>query len=384
MHLSRRCTAALLLSLGLLAPSRAWATDFYVDPAAGSMNNDGSATKPWKTLEEVVLAGLIESQIWGKLPYADGATLVPKNAGAPVKAGDTIWLRSGYHGTVTLEGYYNAGLITIAAVPGDEPHLARISVTAGQNWALRGLSLSPSYAPTYDASKALIILASDGYLGPASDVTVDGCFAESVPDTSAWSGDDWLTRPADGITVGGRHHLITGNTFHNVRFGISVTASETTVERNTVNSFGNGDGMRGLGDDSVFQYNIVKNAHHPDPIPSNGNHDDAFQSWSLGVDPADGKKKPGFGVVKNITIRGNLFLSHEDLDPPFKSEFQGVGCFDGMYEGFVVENNVIISSTYHTRCAGCLTVLHEKNTSFPGMAILWCSPKAAPGSKVIG
>lgn len=84
------------------------AADFYVDPVNGSAAGNGSAGNPWLTLEQVVSDNLIESQVWNSLPYTAGATLVPKNAGAPVKAGDTVWLRTGYHGELVLNGYYNS------------------------------------------------------------------------------------------------------------------------------------------------------------------------------------------------------------------------------------------------------------------------------------
>ena len=91
--------------LGIAAP--AGAADFYVDPENGDMSGDGSAEAPWSSLQEVLEAGLVESQDWPELPYAEGAELVPKNEGAPVKAGDTIWLRSGYHGELDISSYYN-------------------------------------------------------------------------------------------------------------------------------------------------------------------------------------------------------------------------------------------------------------------------------------
>jgi hypothetical protein len=124
----------------------AGAADFYVDPQTGDSANDGSEAHPWRTLQEVIDAGSIESQGWESLPYEPGKALVPKNAGAPVKAGDTIWLRSGYHGEVTITGYYNAANVTLAAEPGHTPQLSRVRFVAGSGWVLRGLHVSPSFA----------------------------------------------------------------------------------------------------------------------------------------------------------------------------------------------------------------------------------------------
>src|SRR5512139_2168883 len=82
------------------------ATDFYVDPVNGSDSGDGSAANPWRTLQAVIAANLIETRNWDSLPYGSGSVLVPVNAGAPVKAGDTLWLRTGYHGEVVISGAY--------------------------------------------------------------------------------------------------------------------------------------------------------------------------------------------------------------------------------------------------------------------------------------
>ena len=101
---------ALLLCIGLcLVPLQTQAAEFYVDPVNGSPAGDGSASRPWRTIQEVFDAGRVESQQWDKLPYTPQSKLVAKNAGIPVRAGDTIWLRSGYHGDLLIDKYYNLG-----------------------------------------------------------------------------------------------------------------------------------------------------------------------------------------------------------------------------------------------------------------------------------
>src|SRR5262249_5598969 len=109
MKIARILVPALLLC----AAFGARANDFYVDPIAGSDAGDGSAASPWRSLQSVFDDGLIETQDWPNYPYEDGMQLVTVNAGAPVRAGDTIWLRSGYHGDLVIEHAYNAAPITI-------------------------------------------------------------------------------------------------------------------------------------------------------------------------------------------------------------------------------------------------------------------------------
>ena len=112
-----RHALAIGVLLGLaLSSAAARAEDFYVDPENGSMANDGSATHPWSTLEEVIAQGLIDAQHWDDLPYDDSDVLVPGDATAPVKAGDTIYLRTGYHGAPVIQGAYNDSPIVMVPV----------------------------------------------------------------------------------------------------------------------------------------------------------------------------------------------------------------------------------------------------------------------------
>ena len=76
----------------------------------------------------------------------------------------------------------------------------------------------------------------------------------------------------------GTRMVIRNNRLLNVNFGISVNASHSLIAGNLVENF-SGDGMRGLGDYTVFEYNTVKNCYDV-----NANHDDGFQSWSAGPD----------------------------------------------------------------------------------------------------
>src|SRR5260221_7413136 len=119
-----RTSIALLLLL--LWSGTAAAADFYVDPGSGSPSGDGSQAKPWQTLEGVVQAG---------------------HLGSVIHPGDTVWLKTGYHGAFAAKGGSYATPITVAAEAGEKPTLSRVSFTQTHGWALAGLSISPSYAP---------------------------------------------------------------------------------------------------------------------------------------------------------------------------------------------------------------------------------------------
>jgi MYXO-CTERM domain-containing protein len=331
-----RATSILVsCAIAMGVSSVAAAADFYVDPAVGDMANDGSAERPWSTIQEVIEAGLVQTREWAELPYQPGAELVPKNPGAPVQPGDTIWLLSGYHGELLIESSYNADTITIAAAEGQRPELARVHVRASSHWVLRGLHVSAEFAPTYETA-TLVDLESHDWQGPIHDITVENCVVRSVEDASDWTAQDWDEMACNGFQVDGTNMTVQDNRLRNVDFGISVIATESVIRGNLVDGF-SGDGLRGLGDYTTFEGNTVKNCY-----AVNDNHDDGFQSWSVGSDG-----EVGTGEVVGIVLRGNWIQNYEDPDQPHRGTLQGIGCFDGMFVDWVVENNVVITDHWH-------------------------------------
>lgn len=249
---------AAVLALLFLATGAA-AEDFYVDPVAGSPGGDGSAGNPWRTLEEVIAADLIETRQWESYPYEEGLELVVVNEGAPVGAGDTLWLRTGYHGDIVLHDAYNAAPITIAAQAGEAPQIGHLELRSVQNWIVRGLSISPSHAaPPLDPS-TIVTVEDHNFFGPAWDVTVEDCDVFTVDDASGWGATEWIDA-SSGIGVGADRVTIRNDRVRNVRFGISVGGADAVISRNLVDGF-SADGMRGLGDRGLFEYNRIQNCY---------------------------------------------------------------------------------------------------------------------------
>ncbi len=132
------CMYLLVVVHAMVLPgARLSAADFYVDPGRGNAAHDGSAERPWKSLQAVIDRGLVESRKWDALPYKPDRELVPRNAGAAIKAGDTIWLRSGDYGELKIESYYNTAPITIAAQRGHTPRFRSILVRSCSHWVLK-------------------------------------------------------------------------------------------------------------------------------------------------------------------------------------------------------------------------------------------------------
>ena len=326
------------LAVLVLFAAPALAADFYVDPVIGSPTGDGSAALPWRTLQEVVDGGLIETRHWESLPYQPGLDLVVVNPGAPVRAGDTIWLRSGYHGELFVRGAYNAAPITLAAAPGHVPQLSRVQLSAAQNWIVRGVAISPSFAPGPLSQGTIVFVENHGWHGPSWDVEIADCDVFTVADASAWGESEWVSVASSAFRIDGDRVTVRGNRIRNVRFGISVSGADARIVFNVVDGF-SADGLRGLGDGGWFEYNVVKNALVG--APADGNHDDGFQSWSVGPGGV------GTGEVRDVVLRGNVILNNENPAHPLHATLQGIGCFDGLFVDWVVENNVVVTDHWH-------------------------------------
>lgn len=330
--------SVIILALGFwffVVPGNAHAADYYIDPDNGSDSYEGSAEMPWRSLQRLFDERMIESRKWDSLPYSSSSYLVPRNEGAVIQGGDIIYLRSGNYGELNITGYYNEIPISIAAEQGHVPVFRNIILRSSGNWKILGLSVNASLFPENNFT-TLISLESHGWSGPIEGVEVSHCKLASTDDSSNWNITDWNTKSKNGINAGGTDMKITNNSLLNVNFGISVGASHSVIKNNLIENFA-GDGLRGLGDYTTFEYNTVKNCYDV-----NDNHDDGFQSWSVGSDG-----KVGTGVVTGIVLRGNTIINYEDPNQPFKGTLQGVGCFDGMFEDWLVEKNRIEVDHWH-------------------------------------
>lgn len=300
-----------LLGALICAPLALPATTYVVDPAIGRMTNAGTADAPWSTLEAVF------------------------GSSRNFTAGDELVLRNGDHGYPTIKGIIADGSVTVKAQPGHTPHLGSLIFRNATGWHISGLTISPEGLPAPKRKPAaLVAIGAD-----CGAITVRDCTLFSAANISDWKESDWLEKSITGITSAAPDVVIAGNTLRNVRFGIliSPTGVRSIVSRNTIENFMS-DGLRGLADFSVFEGNNVRNCFAID-----GNHDDGFQSYSGG----SGGVKVGQGVVRGVVLRGNTFISYTDPAQPFKAAMQGIGCFDGMFEDWVIENNVVVTDMWH-------------------------------------
>ena len=323
-----------LLIILLTIPVSLFSATFYLDPDEGSITNDGSSNNPWSTVQEVLDSNLVETYAPLEYPYNEGDPLILVNEGAPVKAGDTLICRTGYYGELHISRKFNTDFIAIKAETGHTPIFKNIRFTGTKHWRLQGLTITPSAASEYE-NVILVSIEWHDWSGPSTYITVEDCELYSLEDASSWTAEQWNTFSCTAISSQGKNVIIRNNYCKNVNFGISSSRDSCLVEYNIIENFA-GDGLRGLGNYNTFQYNIVKNS-----FDVNGNHDDGFQSWSVGEGGV------GTDTVWGVVLRGNTIINYEDPSQLHRGTLQGIGCFDGFYANWIVENNVVVVEHYH-------------------------------------
>ena len=326
VRLSVRKVTALLAFSALAAG----AAEFHCDPVRGTAAGDGSASKPWRTAEEVLAAKRVQMR------GPDGQVV---NPAAPVKAGDTVWLHSGYHGALRIGSGFNEQFITFAAATGAAAQVAFVEIGEGCRWRVRGLTVSPSLAPAPpDRRPSSLVTLGERGGEESAELVVEDCYIFSATNTDAWTARDWVEKPANGIWLGrhGRGHVARNNYILNTRFGINLCAPDCRCEGNVIDRF-SGDGIRVTRDGQVVEYNVVKN-NFAGAEDGDRNHDDGIQAFLFNA---------GRGTLRNVVVRRNLIVARDTPGLPFLNPLQGIGFFDGPLVDFVVEQNVVFVNHYH-------------------------------------
>jgi hypothetical protein len=302
---------------------------FYCDPANGTMQGDGSREKPWGKIEDVISSRLIQ------FTDSQGKIL---NTNAPVKPGDTILLRSGWHGVIRIRVGYNEEPIVIAAEQGHKPAVGWVEIGEGKNWIVKGLMVSPSLAPQpLQRIPRCLVMLGEGGGDQSSNLVVEDCFIFTELDSSKWSAKDWINA-REGIWLGrhGSGHIARNNYVLNTRFGIVLCATNAICEGNVVENF-SADGIRVTKDGQIVRYNVVKNVF-VSAKDGDDNHDDGIQAFLFNV---------GTGTIRDVSVIGNIIIERERDDIPFPNQMQGIGFFDGPLVNFKIQDNVVCVNHWH-------------------------------------
>ncbi len=301
---------------------------FYLDPVNGNLNNSGSINDPWGSLSEVISSNYIRSKEYANLPYTINSPLIDKNITGMVHAGDTLILREGLHGTVFLRNYINDTPIVIMNYQEEEVYLERVQLQACKNWIFDGVRIS-SEPYGYYLNNKLFFIESHGWQGPSSHIIVKDCeiFSAEEPWTTA---QEWVNNSSDGLYIKGDSCRALSNKIFNVDMGLSCIGDYIIAERNSIENF-SGDGGRVLGSNISFNHNLIKNNYNVDD-----NHDDGIQSFTTN----------GY-IVNDNEIIGNLIINRDDNNQILAGPLQGIACFDGFYNNWLIANNVISVDHWH-------------------------------------
>ena len=183
--------------------------------------------------------------------------------------------------------------VTIKNFPGANPKLSRLQFgtsVATSKWIVEGLIIGAEFNGAYH--KSTLVYTGNN----ASFIKIKDCIVFSKEDISTWTLTDWNDKVSNGVIFDGANCSIEDTMVKNIRTGIQFGAINCSASYNTVKNFA-GDGMRGLADNGIFEYNVVKDNYVIDT-----NHDDGFQSWT-------NEGGIGKGTLKNIVLIPEMFLS---------------------------------------------------------------------------
>ncbi len=324
-------------------------TTYYIDPQNGSSDGDGSAAHPWLTLQQVIEDGLIEHYAYSE-SYNTESELKIINQGAPVKGGDCLILKSGYHGHLDIRTFIFTDWLSIKGESGAEAVLSQINLTGAfrkvyfenitvnkESFNTLGLE-AENYYDSDAIDGAAIYCASNSFWGDGSDVKFKNMTIMSAADSSDWDAATWVERADSGVAFRGvQRSEMVDSTILNVATGIALTddCSDSYITNNTIQGY-RVDGARIISNNIYFADNEILDCYKVDD-----NHDDGIQSYTY----VDGTV--GIGTIKNVIIRNNMIVGTTNPGHPLAGSPQGIGCFDGFFENWTIENNLIISSTYH-------------------------------------
>lgn len=292
----------------------AQAADYYCDPISGSMSNPGTSASPWSTLEDVF------------------------DANKTFNPGDTIYMRTGFHGDPRIRGI-NSGNVSIVAEVSASPTAATVAfINSASNWTLSGLVVSPEldgyYIPA--AGQQIVLVHND-----SDQIVIENCVVYGAADVSNWTTTQMLDRLGVGVRIRGTNCILRDSHIFNTRYSV-VTVFEAQgilVQRNLIEGIME-DGIRALAPYATYEYNTIRNFYGVDEA-----HDDMIQSWAGGHSgiPVGGTSLHG------VVIRGNLGINQTDPNTPFPDTYgvQGLGLFDGFFEDWVIENNILVTDMWH-------------------------------------
>lgn len=292
---------------------------FHIDPLRGRDDGNGSAERPWRSIQHVFDQGLVGDRMqrpsllekirarvtgnWHDFALHDNPTSV-------VHGGDTIALASGSYGRLEMAGLSNDLQITIAAAPGAVVKFDSIAISGSRAFTFKDLMVEPEHAgqgsflvttrPAPDSRRSQDILFEN--------VSIKGAGNIATTDPKVWSKS-----AAGGALLFGECLGLRNSSIRNVRFGAVIyRSSRVFVQNNEISDF-SVDGIDFSGSDLTIKDNVI----HSNWPTGDNLHSDCMQGQS-------GDDHPPY---QHVRIIGNVCLSSAAKSR--EGEIQGINIFDG-------------------------------------------------------
>ncbi|MBL4665875.1 MAG: hypothetical protein JKY04_00755, partial [Sneathiella sp.] len=141
----------------------------FVDPNSQSNRIfDGTEKFPWHNLQAVIDNGQIRS-------------------------GDQVILMSGMYGKLSIKNKKAKSPISISAAKNQKPQFSSIQIRDSENWRLKNLVVSASFAGTVNGRYMIEI-------GDGTDrIHIEGFDIFTVSDATKWTAEDWDEKAVSGI-----------------------------------------------------------------------------------------------------------------------------------------------------------------------------------------
>lgn len=325
------------LQICLNSAGRAGGRIFHIDPLRGRDDGNGSAERPWRSIQHVFDQGLVGDRMqrpsllekirarvtgnWHDFAMHDNPTSV-------VHGGDTIALASGSYGRLEMAGLSNDLQITIAAAPDAVVKFDSIAISGSRAFTFKDLMVEPKHAgqgsflvttrPAPDSRRSQDILFEN--------VSIKGAGNIATTDPKVWSRS-----AAGGALLFGECLGLRNSSIRNVRFGAVIyRSSRVFVQNNEISDF-SVDGIDFSGSDLTIKDNVI----HSNWPTGDNLHSDCMQGQS-------GDDHPPY---QHVRIIGNVCLSSAAKSR--EGEIQGINIFDGRWSDVEVKCNLVRPSLYH-------------------------------------
>ncbi len=273
------------------------AKTYYCNPNKGAIINKGTKEYPLPSLEEVLASKL------------------------KLQPGDTLFLMSGNHGTINISGI-NPKEIFILAAPNEKPLMEHLSIAKNapaSNWFIQGIEFISNNPQVNEYIK---------FYPKSMFITIKQCkiFDKNISNKDI---DTWKQKVKEGIVLEGIRNRLLNNSLINLKTAIHVKGNTCRIEGNKIAFFSN-FGILCEGSNNKFVNNLIKNYVHT------GFNAAAFKA--LGNTNRPNKA--------NILL-GNVIVDYTDPNMPNIAPLMGIVGFEGNYDKWIIENNVIITDHWH-------------------------------------